>query len=281
MTENLDEMTLDPPGRIAVIGAGPLGLEAALYGRFLGYDVTVFERAEVGQSLRAHEDQPLPVLPSECLSSLAWSAISAQQGGGETMPAASLPLTIGQWLAQGLQPLANSDLLRGRVQTGTELVRIELVEVALEPGDQTEQTAGDHVAAEEVAGEEAVAGAVASAADGGDADDGDAGDWYHDDGEVPADFRLTLRPLASDAAAAGATRADDFEALILAVGASDVAAIAGLEQCLESPYFFRLGDTAADAAPGLALTAGRQEIVRVFARLGGRSNLDLYRPIRF
>jgi len=40
----------DPP-RIAVIGAGPIGVEAALYARTLGYPVTVFERGEVGEHM--------------------------------------------------------------------------------------------------------------------------------------------------------------------------------------------------------------------------------------
>ena len=40
----------DPP-RIAVIGAGPIGIEAALYAKSLGYPVVVFERGEVGENL--------------------------------------------------------------------------------------------------------------------------------------------------------------------------------------------------------------------------------------
>jgi thioredoxin reductase len=35
--------------RIAVLGAGPIGLEAALYARKLGYPVTVFERGRIGE----------------------------------------------------------------------------------------------------------------------------------------------------------------------------------------------------------------------------------------
>ena len=46
-----DATTLDPPGSIAVVGAGALGIEAALYGRFLGYDVTLIEAAAVGHSM--------------------------------------------------------------------------------------------------------------------------------------------------------------------------------------------------------------------------------------
>jgi hypothetical protein len=38
--------------RIAVLGAGPIGLEAALYARALGHTVTVYERGEVAASFR-------------------------------------------------------------------------------------------------------------------------------------------------------------------------------------------------------------------------------------
>lgn len=261
MTEHQLEMTLDPPGRIAVIGAGPLGLEAALYGRFLGYDVTVFERGEVGQTLRELAEQPLPMLPSACLSPLAWSALSAQHGGGGALPSAALPLTIGQWLVQGLQPLASSDLLRNRVWTGHEVIGIELVEVAL--GDDHEEEPG------QAAGDE-------------------SGDDYID-GEVPADFRLNIRWDQQQANYRSgslwpAAAAVDFEAVILATGRQTPTAIAGLEQCEPSPYFFRLGGDAPDAASGQTpdhpLLDGWRQIVRIYAQLGGRSDLDLYRPLR-
>ncbi|NIM60364.1 MAG: NAD-binding protein, partial [Acidobacteria bacterium] len=38
--------------RIAIVGAGPVGLEAALYSATLGHGVTVFERGAVGQHVR-------------------------------------------------------------------------------------------------------------------------------------------------------------------------------------------------------------------------------------
>ncbi|MEX0711597.1 MAG: NAD-binding protein, partial [Pirellulales bacterium] len=44
-------MAIDTPARIAVLGAGPIGLEAALYGRYLGYDVDVYERGGVARNL--------------------------------------------------------------------------------------------------------------------------------------------------------------------------------------------------------------------------------------
>ncbi len=38
--------------RVAILGAGPIGLEAALYARALGFDVTVYERGTIGDSIR-------------------------------------------------------------------------------------------------------------------------------------------------------------------------------------------------------------------------------------
>jgi hypothetical protein len=257
MTMNNDShMTLDPPGRIAVIGAGPLGLEAALYGRFLGYDVTVFERGEVGQSLLDCLDQPLPMLPSACLSPLAWSAIGAQGGSDQPPRPQALPLTIGQWLTDGLQRLAKTDLLRQRVLTGCEVVAVELIEVPLEAQSPESQTSISSDAAETVDEEE-----------------------MYVDGDVPPDFRLSI------------TGTDipsyDFEAVVLASGNADVSLIAGIDQCRQSPYFFQIGGRAATAAddsldtPETALRTGWRQIVRAFARLGGRAELDLYRPVRF
>ncbi len=75
-----DAMTLDPPGSIAVVGAGPLGIEAALYGRFLGYEVTLLEAVAIANSIRNQHDLPLPMLPGRCLSPLALSALRAQHG---------------------------------------------------------------------------------------------------------------------------------------------------------------------------------------------------------
>src|SRR6516165_7689103 len=38
--------------RIAVLGAGPVGLEAALYARTLGLPVTMYERGRVGEHVQ-------------------------------------------------------------------------------------------------------------------------------------------------------------------------------------------------------------------------------------
>ena len=92
-----DAATLDPPRSIAVVGAGPLGIEAALYGRFLGYDVTLFEAFGVAHSISDRRDEAIEVMPDRCLSPLAKSALQAQAGDAEPK---ALPVTIGQWIDQ-------------------------------------------------------------------------------------------------------------------------------------------------------------------------------------
>ena len=130
-----ESLTLDPPGSIAVIGGGALGIESALYGRFLGYDVTVYESIRVGHSYEALGDAPLPVLPDRFLSPLAHEALSAQL---EDSGKRTLPTDYRSWLDDCLIPLSTSDLLAGRVLESATVRRIELVQVEAEPDDEEE-----------------------------------------------------------------------------------------------------------------------------------------------
>ncbi|NND99492.1 MAG: hypothetical protein HKN47_19430 [Pirellulaceae bacterium] len=123
-------MTLEPPGSIAVVGAGPLGIEAALYGRFLGYDVQLIEAVSVGQSMQTQRDEPLPMLPNRCLSPLALSALQAQSHEG---PPFALPTTIGKWIDEALLALTETDLLSGRLCCPARVTQIDHLPV--EPND--------------------------------------------------------------------------------------------------------------------------------------------------
>lgn len=128
-------LTLDPPGTIAVIGAGVLGIEAALYGRFLGYDVILVEAESVGHSIRQRGDEPLPMLPDRCLSPLAFSALGAQS---EDPQPETLPVTCREWVEAALVPLSESDLLLDRLRMPSRVVRISTVSVEAEEGDSPE-----------------------------------------------------------------------------------------------------------------------------------------------
>ncbi|MEM9646220.1 MAG: hypothetical protein AAF989_14615, partial [Planctomycetota bacterium] len=123
--------TLDPPGVIAIVGAGPTGLEAALYGRYLGYDVRLIEAENIAASWSKHREEDLPTLPDAALSPLAKSAVQAQRGGDEPFV---LPMKVGEWIDDFLLPLSESDLLRGRV-IEDRVVAID--EVPLTPDEPT------------------------------------------------------------------------------------------------------------------------------------------------
>lgn len=136
-------LTLDPPGSIAVIGGGPLGIEAALYGRYLGYDVTVYEAIAIGASMLDQMDSPLPMLPDRCLSSLAISALDAQRAAaadttGSTVREipTSLPMTYDQWIKNALIPLTETDLLRRRVLVPARVTRIVTVPIEADTADE-------------------------------------------------------------------------------------------------------------------------------------------------
>lgn len=223
-----DFMTLEPPGSIAVVGAGPLGVEAALYGRYLGYDVTLIESVAVGASLRSRMDDALPMLPARCLSPIAHAALRAQRSREDSTKDQLLPTTIGQWVEDALVPLVESDLLSGRFRVG-RVKRIAPIDVPIEPEE------GDEI-----------------------------------DDEIPPDFRITIE---SDSDHPDEL---DVEAVVLAVGSAKEIEL-GFEPT--APYFFRIGATPTGDAER-DLQSGLREIVAVFAALGGRSDLDLYRPRR-
>jgi hypothetical protein len=235
------EMTLDPPGKIVVVGAGALGLEAALYGRYLGYEVELFERGIIGESLRGAADSVLPMLPDRCLSPLAISALKAQDGGLVLPGDPTFPQTIHQWIENGLLRIASTDLLAERIHLNCEVVSISHVL----DGEQHENDDSEAAAEDE--------------------------DSYVD-GEVPPDFRLLVRTETGD-------RSVETEAVIFAIGETSRSSIEGLESLMDAPYLFEVG-RAAEGNDEARLHRGWHEIVMVYAGLGGRRSLDLYRPIR-
>ena len=76
------ELEWDPeveaPATIAIIGAGPVGIEAAIYARFLGYFVSIFEQGRVAHRMLDWHNRPLDVTVQDCTTSLGHAAIAAQ-----------------------------------------------------------------------------------------------------------------------------------------------------------------------------------------------------------
>lgn len=116
-------MAIDTPARIAVLGAGPIGLEAALYARYLGYDVDLYERGEVAAHVRrwGHVRMFTPFGLNR--SSLGLAALKAQDAGWQP-PADSALLSGRAYIDQYLDPLAQSDLLVDSLHPHTEVLGI-------------------------------------------------------------------------------------------------------------------------------------------------------------
>ncbi|MEQ1828876.1 MAG: hypothetical protein ABL921_23130 [Pirellula sp.] len=69
---------VDAPATIAILGGGPVGIEAAIYARFLGYFVSIFEAGRVAHRMLDWHDRTLAVPVRECTTSLGHAAILAQ-----------------------------------------------------------------------------------------------------------------------------------------------------------------------------------------------------------
>jgi thioredoxin reductase len=116
-------MAMDTPARIAVLGAGPVGLETALYARFLGYDVDLYERGEICQNLRQWRHVRLFSPWRMNVSPLGLAALGAQDSAWR--PALDEALVTGHELAERyFLPLARCDLLADHLQERTEVVAI-------------------------------------------------------------------------------------------------------------------------------------------------------------
>lgn len=116
-------IALESPASIAIVGAGPIGLEAALYGRFLGYKVTVFDRGETAANVAdwQHVKMFTPFLMLH--SDLGRRAIETQDSTA-SFPAPEDLITGQQWRDQYLLPLSKTDLLRGCIKENCEVQSI-------------------------------------------------------------------------------------------------------------------------------------------------------------
>jgi len=116
-------MAIDTPARIAIIGAGPIGLEAALYARYLGYDVDLFERGDLAEHLRYWGHVRMFTPFGENRSPLAMAALAAQDSQWQA-PADDAFLTGREFVERYLVPLAKSDLIADGLHVHAEVLAI-------------------------------------------------------------------------------------------------------------------------------------------------------------
>lgn len=110
--------------RIAILGAGPIGLEAALYARYLGYPVAVLERdGNPAASVLAQDDEQTTAPFVEGASTLGVAALQAQNLDWRC-PGAADRLTAVQWHENYLQLVADSDLVFEVLHLDTTVIEI-------------------------------------------------------------------------------------------------------------------------------------------------------------
>jgi hypothetical protein len=116
-------MAVESPARIAVLGAGPIGLEAALYARYLGYEVDLYERGRVAEHLLQWGHTRLFTPFAANASRLGISAITAQDSTW-TPPVPEAFMTGRELAQQYCLPLAQSDLLVDGIHEQTEVLAV-------------------------------------------------------------------------------------------------------------------------------------------------------------
>lgn len=107
--------------RVAVLGAGPIGLEAALGAAELDADVHVYERESVGANVEAWGHVTLFSPFGMNHTELGRRVL---QGRGLDLPDDDALLTGREYRARYLLPLAESALLAGRIETGVTVIGV-------------------------------------------------------------------------------------------------------------------------------------------------------------
>lgn len=116
-------MAVDTPARIAVIGAGPIGLEAALYGRYLGYTVDIYERGQIAEHLLQWGHVRLFTPWEMNVTTLGVAALRIQDEAWQPARADEI-LTCRELVDRYFLPLAKSDLLSDSIEQQTEVLAV-------------------------------------------------------------------------------------------------------------------------------------------------------------
>jgi thioredoxin reductase len=114
--------------RIAIIGAGPIGLEAAMFASQRGFDVTVIERGQVAENVRSWGHVRL--FSPFAMNSSPWgrAALAGPEHDSGTnrnsLPSDDSLLTGAEFAAQYLLPLSRHPLIADRIRKNTDVVAI-------------------------------------------------------------------------------------------------------------------------------------------------------------
>lgn len=116
-------MSIDTPATIAILGTGPIGLEAAIYARFMGYKVDLYESGQIAENVLrwGHVRMFSPFGMNR--STLGMAAIQAQNPSWQPPDDEDL-LTGREWADGYLLPLAATDLIKSNIQTETRVLGV-------------------------------------------------------------------------------------------------------------------------------------------------------------
>jgi thioredoxin reductase len=109
--------------RLAILGAGPVGLEAALYARHLKLPVTVYERGRIAEHLRRWGHVRLFTPFGMNSTALGRTTIRAEKARHE-FPADGDCITGKEHVVAYLEPLAQTDALRDCLRTETQVLAV-------------------------------------------------------------------------------------------------------------------------------------------------------------
>jgi thioredoxin reductase len=109
--------------RIVILGAGPIGLECALYARQLQLPVTVFERGRIGEYLQRWGHVRMFTPFSMNSTTLGRSAIRIENPRHD-FPPDNACTTGKEHVASYLEPLAKTQVLRPCLRTDTRVLQI-------------------------------------------------------------------------------------------------------------------------------------------------------------
>jgi thioredoxin reductase len=111
-----------PGGRLLVLGAGPIGIETALYAARLGYDVRVLESGRAGGHVRSWGHVTM-FSPWSMITSPLGLRVLARAGKRLFADPSSRPTGL-EFVRRYLEPLAKSGPLAGRVREATRAVAV-------------------------------------------------------------------------------------------------------------------------------------------------------------
>ena len=109
--------------KVAIIGAGPVGLEAAIYARTCGYDVDVFERGLIAKNILLWGHVSLFSPWEMNHSSLGVNLIKSNSPTWQE-PVPSAMMTGREYVEQYLQPLSEIPLLENCIHTHSEIISV-------------------------------------------------------------------------------------------------------------------------------------------------------------